>query len=429
LLLIFISCVAFYLTIFSFSFFPGAVFSCIETVSMTNKNKFTLNIMSKSIANSLFRCANPSEEFTENISSEISPSHIDAFSNLASNHRTLFPYHRTFSKRTNATPKELNFNNWKNSVETLFSAPNSNNNTSNINSNMNSTINSNLSYSHSGSDRDREKEKEDDNKLFGNFAGRSSDSNNNNNNNYNYNSHSTSNSSNNIKSEIRNAFASKSKDNYNQNNNNNDNIKNEITVLKRYNSVEDLSKLDAKSDIKNSPSESSFDQNGLNSVGKKGSGAFSRSSPEYGNKPVGEIFLDEKPRIGNNSNNNNINNFNNNSNQSIPTQSQEEKNRDDRNKLLLSRRGSLTSLNSFDENSDSDQEDVKNIPRIITDSPPVAAPSNLLNNSFSKYLSFSDFALFYLFTVEFQFYLFYLLLFFISSYYLISYDIYIYITI
>jgi hypothetical protein len=375
----------------------------METVSMSNKNKFTLNIMSKSIANCLFRCTNPSQDFTENITSEISPSHIDAFSNLASNHRTLFPYHRTFSKRTNATPKELNFDNWKNSVETLFTAPNSNNNTSNLNSNMNSTINSNLSYSHSGSDKDREKEKDEDSKLFGNFGGRSSDSssnNYNNNNNYNYNSLNTNNSNNNIKSEIRSAFANKSKENNNSSIDNINNIKNENTVLKRYNSVEDLSKLDGKSDIQ---SDSSYDQNGLNSVNKRGSGTFPRNSPEYG-KPVGEIILDEKPRnVNNNNNNNNNNNINlnaninnnysnnNNCNQSIPIQSQEEKNRDDRNKLLLSRRGSLTSLNSFDENSDSDQEDIKNIPRIMTDSPPASIPNNL-NNSFSKF--FFQFLLF-----------------------------------
>jgi hypothetical protein len=95
--------------------------------------------MTRTVANSLFRSSsspstssstsNSLEDSQNVLLKECSSSsvHIEAFSNLASSHRTFFPYHRTFSKRTNNIPKELNYNSWKISLQTPILLPNKNN--------------------------------------------------------------------------------------------------------------------------------------------------------------------------------------------------------------------------------------------------------------------------------------------------------------
>ena len=108
----------------------GAIFSTIETVSALNKNKYAVNIMAKGLANSLFNCANANSNNNTDLNSSYdfdsesshlqNPSlHILSFSNLAGNHRSLFPYHRTFAKRTNSNNKEIDYNTWKISLETV----------------------------------------------------------------------------------------------------------------------------------------------------------------------------------------------------------------------------------------------------------------------------------------------------------------------
>ena len=127
--------------------------------------------MSKTTANSIFRNASlssSSSTYTENdkiykndiLFSSIPISQIEAFSHLAANHRNLFPYHRTFARRTNSSAPAIDSIEWKKGLETVISFPPSlnasnndnnnrnnndysNNNNNNINNNNNNNINNN----------------------------------------------------------------------------------------------------------------------------------------------------------------------------------------------------------------------------------------------------------------------------------------------
>ena len=119
--------------------------------------------MSKSAANSFFRNTNSSStnlsaptDFNKmnntenrNLSSSTPNSQIEAFSLLGSNYRQLFPYYRTFARRTNSVAPPLDMAGWRKSFETFNENNNNDNNNNNNSSSNNDENNKRLSTSSS----------------------------------------------------------------------------------------------------------------------------------------------------------------------------------------------------------------------------------------------------------------------------------------
>ena len=360
--------------IFSFLFL-GAIFACIETVAVTSKNKFALNIMTRTVSNSLFRASSTPSSSTSNsvttsyedssqnvLLKECSSSsmHIEAFANLASNHRTFFPYHRTFSKRTNNIPKELNYSNWKISLQTPILLTHKNNeNSSESVKNESNVFDKDGKYEFGNNKKDgnsfmrslpgeqekfpfgRDSTNKGNYRSLNNSSGDLENLNNNNDTNTNNNNTSTKiNNDNNNNENLNYLNIKKNQENINEGN----------KILERYNSVESLL-ISPDSEEKNFDfiSHSTSNEKKRNSDTKKMT--LSRNSSDFG---INETFFPggistERMRISKEnekierSRNDNINN--------MSMRGGSGKNRND---MLLARRSSLSSFNSFDEDSDDD---------------------------------------------------------------------------
>ena len=326
--------------------------------------------MTRTIANSLFRsssspstssASNSLEESQNVLLKECSSSsaHIEAFSNLASSHRTFFPYHRTFSKRTNNIPKELNYNIWKTSLQTPILLPHKNN--ENSPESVKNVYNDNELF---GKD---EKYEYGNKKALNGFIpsiqgeqekfpfGRDST------NKGNYKNHSQNNST----GDLENLNNNSNKNNSNKNNINNDNSKNvgnnnldikknqEIInegnkILERYNSVESLL-LSPDSDEKNFDfiSYSTSNEKKRSSDTKKMT--ILRNSSDFG---IDDTFFPsgistERSRISK-------------ENERLEKNENENSGRigmgKGRNEMLIARRSSIGSFNSFDQDSDDDND-------------------------------------------------------------------------
>ena len=344
--------------------------------------------MTRTVSNSLFRASSTPSSSTSNsvttsyedssqnvLLKECSSSsmHIEAFANLASNHRTFFPYHRTFSKRTNNIPKELNYNNWKISLQTPILLPHKNNeNSSESVHNENNVFDKDGKYEFGNNKKDGnsfmrslpgEQEKFPfgrDSTNKGNYRSQNNSSgdlenmnNNNNNNNINTSTKNNNNSNNN----------DSDNDNLNYLNikKNQENINEGNKILERYNSVESLL-ISPDSEEKNFDfiSHSTSNEKKRNSDTKKMT--LSRNSSDFG---INETFFPggistERMRISKENEK-----IEKNRNDNINNMSMRGGSGKNRNEMLLARRSSLSSFNSFDEDSDDDNNNFqrKNDPK------------------------------------------------------------------
>ena len=269
--------------------------------------------MTKGLANSLFNCANINTNSNSHIDVNTSinydlescdlhnsSTHILSFSNLASNYRSLFPYHRTFAKRTNSNNKEIDFNTWKISLETVVPK-------------------------YLNADSIGEKTEFYRNKNLIGFSSKNSSSSNID---IDTNSKRISGKFNEISSILSSTFSLSG--NKNKSNSSIKLDEEEKFNLKRYNSFEELNKLDNKN--KNNSDVS------ITSVSKTNLVNFSDSG-----------MLDSK--------NKNVNEELNSKKESkIPTK-QDKIIEDEKNKLLNSRKGSLCSFNSFDNDDEDENND------------------------------------------------------------------------
>ena len=339
--------------------------------------------MSRTVANSLFRSSSAPSTSSSSVATSFedshnvllkecssSSAHIEAFSNLASNHRTFFPYHRTFSKRTNNIPQELNYSKWKVSLQTPISLPQKKKeNLSESVYKESDIFGGKFEFGNkkegNGSMRTLPGEQEKfpfgrDSTNKGNYRSQNKSSgdlenlNNYNNNNIDGNNISNNNSNNNSNSNNNNDIIS----NLNSNNNidgnldylmntkrNQESINEGNKILERYNSVESLL-LSPDSEEKNFDfiSHSTSTEKKRSSDTKKMS--LSRNSSDFG---IPDTFFPggistERMRISK-------------ENEKI------EKNKNEsmtsgrgRNEMLIARRSSLTSFNSFDLDSDDDND-------------------------------------------------------------------------